>query len=145
MSNALQTTALFAAIEQAVQTAWAIPALIGMPTTVIAPPYAVISATDVEVNFAGKVGTVLNPEQVNTFVITGIWPVPPDPSVQLSILSAEKANLLIAQLQTGPNFAGIAMFPLVTKISFGTESLENKQAVYYASLIFRCSTSASHH
>lgn len=151
MSNALQTTALLAAIKTAVVTAWGnIPVTYGPPKLAAGvglseqAPFCEVLWEAVDVSFAGLGGSVQSPSQANTFTIHGTFPFPEDPTQPIDIEKVTQANLLIAQLQNGPGFAGIGLKPLVTKID-PADHHATTDGVYDLTLTFITYTLASHH
>ncbi len=155
MSNALQTSALLTAINAAIQTAAQTflstsapnPILIfnEQPRTEVETlPYAIAEPEVVHIDMAGRAGTVAGISQENRFRIIVRQRFPTDPSQLLLNLKLAAANALIANLQNGPGFAGIAMLPLVSDVTFAeTDSFSTK--VFEVELAFTCVTIGTHH
>lgn len=146
MSNALQVETLITGIETAIQTAWGnIPVQIGSPRVKLPqPPYALIYWDEVGVAFGGKLATFTNTTQTNTITVIGRWPFPSDDTVIIDLEKLVQANLFIAQFQAAGSFAGIGLYPIVSKIT-STESDDPNEKYYEVTLVCECVTQASHH
>lgn len=146
MSNLLQVETLITGIETAILDAWgAIPVQIGSPRVRLPqPPYALIYWDEVGVAFAGKLGTFTNTTQTNAITVIGRWPFPADDTVIIDLEKLTNANLFIAQFQATGSFAGIGLYPIVSKIT-STESDDPNEKYYEVTLVCECVTQASHH
>ena len=146
MSNAVPTDVLLGAITTCVDAAWpeCVSVDYGEPLTAGTLPYAVINPGAVSISFTALGASASRPSQSHSFRIIGRFPHPTDPTQNLVLLKIAKANLLIAQLQTGPNFAGIAGLPLVTEVDYG-EPDDKTENSYEVTLTFVCFTTADHH
>lgn len=154
MSNAVPTQGLLDDLESAVQAAWgAIPVswndpklpIAGAQGNVPAPNgYAVIDASGLDISFSGQAATMLQTNQENSFQILGRFPWPSDPTTLIMVAQIEKANLLIGQLQSGPNFGDGGLLPLVTAVDY-TQKGSNSDRMYEVAMIFTVVTRADHH
>jgi hypothetical protein len=145
MSNALATTTLLDGIRAAVLTAWGtMPISYGPPRTpILSTPYAVIQWDTVVVSLDGVGSAIGNPSQRNSFTILGRFPFPTDPTQIIALQKVIYANLLIAQLQSGPEFSSIGILPLVTTID-ATEPDDPNERVFEVTLTFEVFTLATY-
>lgn len=100
--------------------------------------YAIIDLMPVEMG-PHAVRTVV---QKYSFRITGRFPFPDSGNILLAKIA--KANELIAQIITGPNYNSIAFLPYVT--SFDPTEEDDPQAAFYEfSIVFECQVEEDHH
>ena len=143
MSNQIQTATLLEAIREAVVAAWpAMPISYGSPRVPLATPYCVVQATSVLVSFTGRLATVGNTSQSNSFSILGRFPFPADPSQVVLLQKVSYANALIAQLQASATFADGA-YPLVNSVEF-SELDDPNERVFEVLVWFSVETQGSH-
>lgn len=141
MSNGLQIRALTTAIADAVQAAWGeIKVEVGEPTQLIDPPYAVITWGKVTVDFQ----TALQNEQTYTFTIAGRFDWPALSTDKLAFVQSDRADELIAQLQTAATFATWFYLPIVQEIRF-TEDVDEQNGRYAIELDFTVCAAVDHH
>jgi len=145
MSNALNTAALLEGIRLATLTAWgSIPISYGPPRVPITSlPYGVVTWNRVEVDRNGPGSTVGRNSQKNLFTILGRFPFPADPTEVIDLQKVNLANSLIAQLQTGPEFASIGLQPLVISVDSGETDRPSERA-FEVTLTFEVFTVADH-
>ncbi|MGI0134577.1 MAG: hypothetical protein ACREBW_06440, partial [Candidatus Micrarchaeaceae archaeon] len=104
MSNALPTRELVMDLVAAINQAWE-PATIsvGKPREQQALPYVMLAFHNVDISMSGAGSTVLGTSQKHLFEIIGRFAFPADPTHEAELLKVDRANELIAILQTGPN------------------------------------------
>ncbi|MCC7229256.1 MAG: hypothetical protein IT203_02615 [Fimbriimonadaceae bacterium] len=142
MSQLTQAATLLDAIKQDCIDAWGLTNatvefdLVRLPQT--ATTYAVVDLIGVSQEFQGLRKVV----QTYTFRITGRFPFPTSGNILLCKIT--KANLLISQLVTGPNYAAVAYLPIVTEFD-PTENDEPQKKSYEFSITFECKVEEDHH
>lgn len=153
----IQTIPLMDATKLHVIAAWADTAgrvFLEEPKYDADAPYVAIEPGDVNISFEGVLSTLTETTHDNSFVITAFFPYPTDPTVQINTDKVNRANALIAQIQSGELFVypahdslpaqNIGTLPLVTGVSF--ENLRGAtEAIYSITLSFLVFTSAAHH
>ena len=146
MSNSLPIRTLLAGIVTAVNSAWnGLSSIsLGEPRTPQSLPYAVIDWNSSGVSFSGTGATVQGPAQHHSFGIIGRFAYPSDPTQEILLLKSDYVNQLIAQLQTGANFAGIAILPLVSEIN-PAETDPVSEGAFEIAVTFECVTLGTHH
>ena len=145
MSNALVVPTLFNALVAAVNTAWSNPIIeFGRARTKQGIPYARIWWEQVTVEMSGTTATLLGTNQTYNFGILGRFPFPTDPTQIVELLKVDKANELIALIQTGANFATIGVLPIVHTIDPGEQD-DPGEGAYEVTLMFQCYVQATHH
>lgn len=120
MSNSLVVGVLMDAIITAINAAWDNPTIgeDSIPRTIQDLPFVSLSWLEVHIDMGGYSAAVTSPNQAYRFEIIYFFPMPPaDGTHKLSRVKAQYASDIIAQLQTGPTFAGIAIMPIVERIS----------------------------
>ena len=137
MSYLLQTPALLEAVRAALISAWGdMPVSYGAPRVPISPaPYAVVHWDAVEMSYSGLGATLGSPSQKNLFTVIGRFPFPSDPTEIISLLKVSQANALITQLQALPEFAGVGVLPLVSRVD-ATEPDDPNERVFEVSISF---------
>jgi hypothetical protein len=119
------------------------------PTLSLGGPVGVwvIAWTGVDVGMGTYNAAVRETNQSYNFKITRFRAMPAADDTQAGLLAqlkATEASALIAQLQTGPGFAGIANMPIVHKVSARETSPHWEGAIGW-SVMFRCEVAADHH
>lgn len=153
MSNALVVGTLADALIEAINTAWAgvVPGTLTIdedsnPRTIQNLPFVRLNWTPVNVSFGGLNATVGNTNQAYEWEIILQFLMPPATGTsagKLSRIKADYASLLIAQLQTGPGFAGIANMPLARRVD-PREETPTFEGCSMLRLIFTCQVQAAH-
>lgn len=147
MSNALIVNDLMAGIITAINTAWSPVAIVADEEvrTIQSLPVAVCKWLDVHVGFTDYTATVTNTNQMYRFELILFFAMPDGTEAnQVSKLKADYASAIIAQLQSGPNFLNLAVFPLVESISAKDRSPTYEGAAMIR-VMFSCMAQASHH
>jgi hypothetical protein len=145
MSNAIPVRTIVNAVVTAVNTAWYNPNLdIGNAQTRQNLPYARVWWDKPQVSFTGPTATLTNVNQTIKVHIMGRFQYPLDYTLNAELIKADQANALIALLQTGPNFAGIGVLPLVTEID-PDEQDPPGEGTYEIQLTFECQVQGNHH
>ena len=104
--------------------------------------FAIVTPAEVVVTFNGPGAGLKGPSQRNSFLIAGRWAFHID-RTEIDLAKIDRANELIAELQSSANFAGIGMLPLVTRVEPGSGA--PAQGFYEVVLRFEVITLASHH
>ena len=156
MSNAVQTDTLLFALKEDIQAALTAPqaapfqVFFERPRTPVnedgmggyTPPYAIVLPKPVKISFAGLLGSVINPDQENEFYLYFVFPWPPD-DVPIPLFKIGVASQVIAQIQTGANYHGFGVNPLVTDVDYSEDGDPNER-VTEMMLVFNVHTQASH-
>jgi len=156
MSNAIVTDTLLGFLQQDIQAALSAPE--ATPFQVFfekartpvnedgsggyTAPYCIILPKAVKIDLAGLTASVINPDQENEFYLYFVFPWPPD-DVPIALFKIEQANLVIAQIQTGANYHGIGVNPLVTDVDFSEDGDPNERITELL-MVFKVHTTASH-
>lgn len=143
MSNALYVRGVLGAVESAVKAAW--PDVVSIdsspPSTAENLPACVVDWGPVAISFGDGAATMNRPCQRMQILIGGVFPLPITKAPSLEQL--DRADALIAQLQTGPTFAG-ALMPLVTAVD-PTQQLSRLENTVELLLTFECYIAVDHH
>jgi hypothetical protein len=142
--NGILTATLLAQLKVDIRAAWGDPPIYYRKQKIARPAnYAIIRWLPVAVSFKGEGASVSSPSQHNWFEIFGRFTFDPT-SEQSDLLKITRANDLIALLQTGADYAGIGLLPLVTRVDPQDEE-EAPEGTYDLTLTFECFTTAPHH
>lgn len=141
MSQLTSTAFLLQSIAQDIVYAWGLTdksihyGQVELPQTNV--PYAILAIEPIGMQFQGK-----SVEQSHSFSIQGFFSFPGSGNIELAKI--DRANELIAQLLTGPNYKDTAYLPIISQIVFDDEVSRNSR-VYSVSLLFECSVSVPHY
>lgn len=140
MSHTLQTATLLDSIRAGIVAAWpTMPISYGRPRTPLAAPYAVICASAVSISYSGTLATLTSTHQRNEFVIYGRFAFPSDPTQLIELQKVTLANDLIGQLQNSDSFAGVGLYPIVSKVDWSDPDDPNEK-VYEVAVTFEVMT-----
>lgn len=144
MSNALTGRSFSGFIAASILTAWApVKIYLGPPREVIGVallPCAWIDFDPVRIDLVNS----QNMPQHYTFQVHGRWQDPSNPALPSLLQSEDRANELIAQLQTSPNFGADGYMPYVSGVSYEL-SASAGEGSYEVHLTFQVSRIATHH
>jgi hypothetical protein len=115
------------------------PISYGRPRLPLAAPFCVISASAVSMAYIGTLATLTSTHQRNEFVIIGRFPFPSDPTQIIELQKVTLANELIGSLQGSNVFAGVGLYPLVTKVDWADPD-DPDEKVFEVALTFEVLT-----
>ena len=144
MSNGFMGRELLDALIPAVRTAWGTERVaIRRPRTrQLDLPYAVVWFEKFEAAFGGA-GSMSRVQQTLRVGVMGRFGFPSDSTHNVELEKLDRANELVAALQTGPTFAG-AILPLISSVRFDEGDLP-LNAAYEVTAYFNVVMTASHH
>ncbi len=146
MSNSLATRTFFEGLAAAAVAAWSVtrvyPGAPREPMTASKLPYSSIDWSGAAITFSAS-GRKNSVEQTYEFEIYGAFAFPDDPQKIILLEASDRADELIAAVQTGPNFTAYGYLPLVTAVEPMAIFDEGEEA-YGVKVTFSVKATADH-